>query len=124
MTYPFSFGFVVTDGGSRPITGVDLDKTVDALMEAMLELETDVTYDSSVGAALSSGEVDVDLEVSAQDEGSAAVLARDFVMESIRAIGGTPIGIFTFPKETAISSASQLTPRQEWHERKAELASA
>ena len=36
MTYPFSFGFVVTDGGSRPITGVDLDKTVGALMEAML----------------------------------------------------------------------------------------
>lgn len=117
MKYPFSFGFIVTDRESHPVTGKVLDEAVDALMDAMLERETDVTYDSSVGAALARGEVDVELEVSAHDEASAAALARDFVIQAILATGGTPIGLFVFPPRTP-----KVSPQQEWHERRAELA--
>jgi hypothetical protein len=116
MKYPFSFGFIVTDREHRPITGAPLDEVVDALMAAMLERETNLTYDSSVGVSLASGEVDVELEVSARDEASAAALARDFVVQSILATGGTPIGLFVFPPRTP-----QVSPHQEWHERRAEL---
>ena len=119
MTYPFSFGFIVTDRENHPVTGAVLDKVVDALMDAMLKRETDLTYDSSVGAALARGEVDVELEVSAHDEATAATLARDFVIQSILATGGTPIGLFVFPPRTA-----EVSPQQEWHERRAELVSA
>lgn len=118
MTYPFSFGFVVTDRDDRPITGDALDAIVDALMDAMVERETEVTYGSGVGATLATGEVDVDLEVSASDPRTAAVLARDFVIEAIRVTGGVPIGLFTFPSP----STAGLAP--EWHERRAELTHA
>ena len=120
MTYAFSFGFVVTEGeGDQNITGARLEVLADQLMQAMLERETALVFDSSVGATLAAGEVDVEVEVEAVHEQAATATARDFVIESIRAIGGTPIGLFVFPVEPKTGS-----PRQEWHERKAELASA
>ena len=66
-------------------------------MDAMLERETDVVFDSSVGAVLSTGEVDVDATVKAPNEAVAATVTRDIVIESIKAAGGIAMGIFVFP---------------------------
>lgn len=117
MTYPFSYGFLVTDHESRALDPSILDGVVDELMSAMVARETDLTFDSSVGATLSRGEVEIEVAVAASDERAAAAIARDFVIESIRAIGGTPVGLFVFPEAPAVHTA------HEWHERRAELAS-
>lgn len=116
MTYPFSYGFVVTDDQGRALDPDRLAEITDELMSAMVSRENELTFDSSVGAALTRGQVEVEIEVAASGERAAAAIARDFVIESIRSIGGTPIGLFVFP-ETATSHTSH-----EWHERRAELA--
>jgi len=119
MMYSFSFTFFVTTEKRRRVDEKRLENLSDELMHAMLERETDLAFDSSVGAILTAGEVDIDLSVKAGNEIAAAATARDFVIQSIRATGGTPIGIFVFPP-----SKPRKTPRQEWHERKAELTTA
>lgn len=119
MTYSFSFTFFVTGATGRRIGATRLENLSDELMHAMVERETDMVFNSSVGAVLTAGEVDVESSVKAQDEVAAAAIARDFIIESIRATGGTPMGIFVFPP-----ARPRKTPRQEWHERRAELTKA
>lgn len=119
MTYEFTFGFLVTQADGLLLTPTRLEQIVDELMGDMVDRETDMTFDSGVGAALTTGEVDVDLTVRARNEVLAAGAARDFVTQSIVAIGGTPIGLFVFPH-----ALTESTPREEWHERKAELVIA
>ena len=46
-------------------------------------------------------------------------MARDLAIPAIQAIGGTPVGLFTFPR-----APTSVTPRQQWHVRKAEFTSA
>ena len=46
-------------------------------------------------------------------------MARDLAIQAIQAIGGTPVGLLTFP----VAPAS-VTPRHQWHVRKAEFTSA
>lgn len=116
MTYSFSFTFFVTGGAGRRVGARSLETLSNELMHAMLERETDIVFDSSVGAVLAAGEIDVDSSVKARSKVAAAAIARDFVIDSIRATGGTPMGIFVFP-----SADRRETSRQEWHERRAEL---
>ena len=120
MTYAFSFGFLVTDEKGSPTVGGELEQVVDELMGVMLARETDLVFDASVGATITAGEVDVDISVALEDEVAAAAVARDFVIETLRAIGGTPMGIFVFPP----SAEPPPGPRQQWHERKAEITIA
>ncbi len=114
--YSFSFTFFVTSGTGRRASAARLEKLSDELMHAMLDRESGLTFDSSVGAVLTSGEIDVAVSVEATSEHAAATCARDFIIEAIRATGGTPMGIFVFPPKRP-----RKTPRQEWHERRAEL---
>lgn len=97
MSYEFTFGFLVTDRDNTPYPADTLEAILDDLMNAMLDRETDIVVDPSLGAALDAGEVDITVDIGAGDEHAAGAVARDFVIESIRAIGGTPIGIFVFP---------------------------
>jgi len=122
MTYTFNFGFYITDGKSRMYDSPRLERLADELMHYMVEHETDLVFDSAVGAVLDAGEVDVEVEVSARNERMARPLARDFVSEAIRAIGGTPIGLFVFGDDDEPPKAPQAP--QEWHERRAELLDA
>ena len=118
MTYAFTFGFLVTRANGLRLPADRLEQLTDELMTDMVDRETDAVFDPGVGATLTTAEVDIDLTVKARDEVAAAATARDFVIESIRAIGGTPIGLFVFPH------SSTESPREEWHERKAELVVA
>jgi len=118
-THSFSFTFLVTTEKAQPLVGDLLEHLSDELMHAMLETETDLAFDSSVGAILTTGEVDVSLTVATDHETDAAAIARDFVIQAIRATGGTPMGVFVFPP-----ARPRTTPRQEWHERRAELTNA
>ncbi len=117
MTYAFSFGFLVTDDEGRLFDPTRLETITDQLMGAMLERETEAVFDSAIAAALAAGEVEIEIETEAANEREAGALARDFVIESIRAIGGTPVGIFVFADDAPSTS-------QEWHERRSELVSA
>ncbi|MCZ7533754.1 MAG: hypothetical protein M5U23_10145 [Acidimicrobiia bacterium] len=119
MTYSFSFTFFVTSGTGRRVGVANLENLADELMHAMTERETDMVFDSSVGGVLTAGEIDVEVTVEAASEGPAAAIARDFIIESIKATGGTPMGIFVFPPKRP-----RKMPRQEWHERRAELTNA
>ncbi len=119
MTYSFSFTFFVTDGTGRRTSAAHLENLADELMHAMIERETGMVFDSSVGGVLTAGEIDVESTVDAKSEYAAAAVARDFIIESIRATGGTPMGIFVFPPKRP-----RKMPRQEWHERRAELTNA
>ena len=125
-THDFSFGFYVTTASDRRITASRLERLADELMQAMLDRETDIAFNSSVGASLTRGEVDIDLTVDAKDIRAAAPIARDFVIESIRAAGGTPIGIYIFDGEDdrplrAPEKLSGEAP-QRFHERKVSIA--
>ena len=116
MDYSFNFGFFVTNHLNQKLSTTMIENTADELMHAVLSRENDLVFDSSVGAVLRKSEIDVDLVVDANNERAAAALAADFVSEAIREIGGTPIGLFVFPP-----AKPRKTPRQDWHERKAEL---
>ena len=64
--------------------------------------------------------------VDAKDTRAAAPIARDFVIESIQAAGGTPIGIYVFDGEDdrplrAPEKLSGEAP-QRFHERKVSIA--
>ena len=99
-THDFSFGFYVTTASDRRITASRLEEArLTNSCKRMLDRETDIAFNSSVGASLTRGEVDIDLTVDAKDIRAAAPIARDFVIESIRAAGGTPIGIYVFDGE-------------------------
>ena len=67
--YAFTFGFFVTSDKGRRFGPPRLERLSDELMHAMLERETDLAFDSSVGAALMAGEVDVDLVVAEESVG-------------------------------------------------------
>ena len=119
MTYQFSFGFIVTSSiDGRLYTDANLENIVDELMVTMLETETEIVFDSAVGAILSQGEVDIDVAVNAEDEVAAGAVARDFVIESIRNIGGEPIGIWVFPPDHGGSAGNQ---EQTWRNKRHEL---
>ena len=90
VMYSFSFTFFIATDKRRRLSAPALESISDELMHAMLERETDLVFNSSVGAILSKGEVDIDLSVEAPNEAVAAATARDFVIESIRATE-TPI---------------------------------
>lgn len=119
MNYSFSFTFFITSGSGRRFGATRLEGLADQLMGAMLERETDIVFDSSVGGALTAGEIDVGTTVDAANEASGAAVARDFIIESIRATGGIPMGIFVFPPKHP-----RKMPREEWHERRAELTNS
>lgn len=116
MTFSLRFTFFLTGSTGRRIGANRLEEASVQLMDAMLVRETDVVFDSSVSAVLSTGEVDVDATVKAPNEAVAATIARDFAIESIKVAGGIAMGIFVFPV-----THPRKTPRQEWHERRAEL---
>ena len=125
-THDFSFGFYVTTASDRRITASRLERCADELMQAMLDRETDIAFNASVGASLTRGEVDIDLTVDAKDIRAAAPIARDFVIESIRAAGGTPIGIYVFDGEDdrPLRASEKLSGEapQRFHERKVSIA--
>ncbi|MCH7668422.1 MAG: hypothetical protein IIC71_04340 [Acidobacteria bacterium] len=75
MIYPFSFTFFLTGSTGLRIGANRLEEASTQLMDAMLVRETDVVFDSSVGAVLSTGEVDVDATVKAPNEAVAATIA-------------------------------------------------
>lgn len=119
MRCTISFTFLVTSKTGRRCGATQLERLSDELMNAMIERETDMVFDSSVGGVLTIGEIDVEISVEAESESGAAATARDFVIESIKATGGTPTGIFVFPQ-----GQPRKVSGQEWHERRAELTSA
>ena len=127
-TYDFSFGCHVTTASDRRITASRLERFADELMHAMLDRETDIAFNASVGASLTRGEVDIDLTVDAKDIRAAAPIARDFASESIRAAGGTPIEISEIDDEDdrpprAPEKPSSKAP-QRFHERKVSVSIA
>ena len=117
MTRQFSFGFFVCGDTGEIYEAEALEEILDNLMAVMVARENNLVFDSSVGAVLAEAYVDIDVAVTADAEATAAHLARDFVAEAIREIGGTPVGFFVFePNEP--DRAPQV-----WHERKSELVS-
>jgi len=120
MTYQFTFGFFVTHDDGQHYDADAFEGILDNLMTTMVDRENDLVFDSSLGAALEEGYVDIEVAVEAESENMAAPLARDYVAEAIREIGGTPIGFFVFqPPEP-----DHAAPPQVWHERKSELTNA
>lgn len=113
MTYSFSYTFFVTNASGRRLGATRLENLADELMHAMLERETNIVFDSAVGAVLSDGEIDVDASVGARNEDVAGTIARDFIIESIRSTGGNPVGIFVFPDDH-----EAVPPKQDWHVRR------
>ncbi|MCH7669989.1 MAG: hypothetical protein IIC71_12435 [Acidobacteria bacterium] len=119
MPYTFSFTFFVTNATGRRASEKRLEILSDELITAMLKCETDIVFDSSVGGVLSTGEIDVDIAVNAETGFAAGAIAKDFVIESIKATGGIPAGILVFPP-----SPTRRSDRQKWHERRVELSEA
>ena len=116
MTYPFAYGFIVTESDGSFVVPARLDSLVGALMNEMVGSETKSAFDSSVGATLAEAEVNVEIVVASSDPVSAASAARTFVVAAIRAIGGEPSGLFAFPNGSTLSG-----DRHVWHERSTEV---
>lgn len=116
MRFGFRFGFLVTDVGGGSLPEERLESAADRLMGAKTVAENGVVFDPAVGATLTAGEVEVEVEVSATDEGVAAIAARNFVVDAIRSIGGEPAGVFTFAARSAPMAAAER-----WHEQPFEV---
>jgi hypothetical protein len=119
VTHSFVFGFVLTNADDQRYRHDELELLVDELADEMVSRETDLVFDSSITASLTSGEVDLEVSVEADSDYEAGTLARDFVIEAIRATGGTPIGLFVFPPATRRRPTGTA-----WNERRSEVATA
>ena len=83
---PNDFSFSAMTVSNGPMSAAS-EKALDATMQAMLERETDIVFNSSVGASLTTGELYFDLTVRASNPEAARQIARAFVLESLRAGG-------------------------------------
>lgn len=80
-------GFTVTRLDGSPNT--DLDAETDALMEALVDLEDDMLFDSAVGVELSTGTVEISIAAKGSSWNDAIEAAEAAIRAAIHAVGGS-----------------------------------